>query len=392
MSRRKICVVTGARSEYGLLRWLMHEIQNDPGLILQVVATGMHLSPEFGLTYNVIENDGFTISAKVEMLLSSDSPVGMAKSIGLGILGFTDALERLKPDILVVLGDRYEILAAAQAAMALHIPVAHIHGGEITEGAIDDCIRHAVTKMSHIHFVANEIYRKRVVQLGEQPQKVFNFGAIGLDNIKKLNLLGKEEFEQSIGFTMGSLNFLVTYHPVTLQLTDPQQPVSALLEALDSFPQAKVIFTKPNSDAVGRTISRMIDQYVAERPERTAAFISLGQLMYLSAIRHVDVVIGNSSSGLIEVPAFKKPTVNIGDRQKGRLKASSVIDCPENKEDIILAINKALSQDFRQNLKHTISPYGEGDTSSRIVKVLKNIDLSSILTKRFYDYENYERE
>jgi len=385
MSRRKICVVTGARSEYGLLRWLMHEIQNDPGLILQVVATGMHLSPEFGLTYNVIENDGFTISAKVEMLLSSDSPVGMAKSIGLGVLGFTDALERLKPDILVVLGDRYEILAAAQAAMALHIPIAHIHGGEITEGAIDDCIRHAVTKMSHMHFVANEIYRKRVIQLGEQPQKVFNFGAIGLDNIKKLSLLGKEEFEQSIGFTLGSLNFLVTYHPVTLRLIEPQQPVTVLLEALDSFPQAKVIFTKPNSDAGGRVISRMIDRYVAERPERTAAFVSLGQLIYLSAIRHVDVVIGNSSSGLIEVPAFKKPTVNIGDRQKGRLKASSVIDCSEIKEDIILAINKALSQDFQRNLKHVISPYGEGDTSLRIVKVLKSIDLSTILIKRFYD-------
>ncbi len=385
MAKRKICVVTGTRAEYGLLYWLMKEVQNDLDLELQIIVTGMHLSPEFGLTYKVIEDDGFVIDAKVEMLLSSDSPVGIAKSIGLGVSGFADAFEWLKPDILVLLGDRYEILAAAQAAMVARIPIAHIHGGEATEGLIDEAIRHCITKMAHLHFVAAEPYRKRVVQMGENPQRVINFGAPGLDNIFKLKLLNRQEFEESIDFQLGDLNFLVTYHPVTLSSYGPQKAMQALFSALDNFPEAKIIITKPNSDTEGRVIFQMIDDYAAKQPDRIAAFISLGQLRYLSAITHVDVVIGNSSSGLVEVPALNKPTVNLGDRQKGRLKARSVIDCKETPVAITTAIQKALSPEFQRSLPDVVSLYGAGNVSFRIKECLKNMALDGIIIKKFYD-------
>jgi UDP-N-acetylglucosamine 2-epimerase (non-hydrolysing)/GDP/UDP-N,N'-diacetylbacillosamine 2-epimerase (hydrolysing) len=385
MEKRKICVVTGTRAEYGLLYWLMKEIEQDPDLELQIVATGMHLSPEFGMTFKVIEEDGFRIDAKVEMLLSSDTPVGIAKSIGLGVIGFADALERLKPDLMVILGDRFEILAAAQAAMVAKIPIAHIHGGERTEGLIDEAIRHAVTKMAHLHFVANEEYRRRVIQLGEHPNRVFNFGAPGIDNIVKLRLLSKEEFEEEIGFELGSLNFLVTYHPVTLEQTDPRESMKTLLCALDEFPDAKIIITKPNADTYGRGISQVIDHYGRQHPGRVYVSTSLGQIRYLSAIRHVDVVIGNSSSGIVEVPVFKKPTVNIGNRQKGRLAGDTVIHCPEKKEDIVHAIRKALSPEFQQTLRHARSLYGEGHTSEKIKRVLKEVNVSDLIAKPFYD-------
>lgn len=384
---RKICVITGTRAEYGLLFWLISELQNDIDIQLQLIVTGMHLSPEFGLTYKIIEQDGFYINEKIEMLLSSDTPVGIAKSIGLATISFAECFERLKPDIIVVLGDRFEILAASQAAMVARIPVAHIHGGEITEGLIDEAIRHSVTKMAHLHFVAAEPYRKRVIQLGEQPANVFNFGAIGIENLCKLELLNKEEFEKSIGFSLGSINFLVTYHPVTLSRLGPQNGMKALFNAFDYFPQARVIFTKPNSDTDGRLISQMIDEYVETHKERAIAFTSLGQLRYLSAIRHVDVVIGNSSSGLIEVPFFKKPTVNIGARQSGRLKAASVIDCMETSEDITRAISIALSAEFQKILKQGNSPYGSGNVSKRIVEVLKEANLDNIIMKKFYNIE-----
>jgi UDP-N-acetylglucosamine 2-epimerase (non-hydrolysing)/GDP/UDP-N,N'-diacetylbacillosamine 2-epimerase (hydrolysing) len=383
---RKICVVTGTRADYGLLYWLLKEIKNEPALELQIIATGMHLSPEFGSTYKIVEEDGFIIDAKVEMLLSSDTPVGITKSIGLATIGFADALDRLRPDIIVLLGDRFEILAAAQAALAARIPVAHIHGGESTEGVIDEAIRHSVTKMSHLHFVAAEPYKKRVVQLGEEPERVFNFGTPGLDNIKRLKLLSKRGFEKTINFKLGKLNFLITYHPASLHTEkDNEKAVKELFKALDNFPDARAIFTKPNSDSGGKIISQIIDDRVAKQPERFVSFVSLGQLKYLSAMQNVDLVIGNSSSGLIEAPALKKPTVNIGIRQQGRLKASSVIDCTENSEAITATIKKALSKDFQVRLTKIISPYGTGNASHEIKEVLKTTPLENIIFKKFYD-------
>jgi len=380
---RRICVVTGTRAEYGLLYWLMKEIQADRELQLQVMVTGMHLSPEFGLTYKIIEEDGFIIDAKVEMLLSSDTPIGIAKSIGLGVIGFADALERLKPDIMVVLGDRYEILAAVQAAMVARIPIAHIHGGELTEGAIDEGIRHAVTKLAHFHFAAAEPYRRRIIQLGEQPNTVFTVGAPGLDNIKNLQLLDREDFEKATGFKLGKLNFMVTYHPETLGNTSSSETMFNLLNALDHFCDAHIIFTRPNSDADSRVINRMLDKYVERAKERTAVFTSLGQLNYLSALKHVDVVIGNSSSGIIEAPACHVATVNIGDRQKGRLKSDSVIDCDASVQSVVAAINKALSTEFRKITNESLPPYGDGNASQHIKHHLK----SAVLTTRkiFFD-------
>lgn len=382
---RKICVVTGTRAEYGLLQLLMKEIAEDPGLELQVVATGMHLAPEFGSTYRAIEADGFRIDAKVEMLLASDTPVGVTKSLGLGVIGFADALDRLAPDLLVVLGDRYEILAAVQAALVARVPVAHIHGGETTEGAIDEAIRHSITKMAHLHFVAAEPYRQRVIQLGESPERVFNFGAPGLEQIARLQPLERDALQASLGFQLGALNFLVTYHPVTLDAAGPAAAMQELLSALDLFPDAKLIFTKPNSDAGGKEIARLIDDYVAARPGRAAAFASLGQLRYLSALAQVDLVVGNSSSGLIEVPMFGKPTVNVGERQAGRRRASSVIDCRETAADIGAAIRKALSPAFQQTLERISTVYDADATAFKIKEELKQVKLDEILIKRFHD-------
>jgi len=383
--KRKICIVTGARAEYGLLYELMKEIKDDPDLELQLVATGMHLSPEFGLTYRKIEEDGFSIDEKVEMLLSSDTPIGIAKSIGLGVIGFADALSRLNPDILVVLGDRYEIFAAAQTAMTARIPIAHIHGGEITIGAIDEAIRHAITKMSHFHFTAAEPYRQRVIQLGEIPERVLNYGTPGLDTLRKTNLLEKGDFEKAIDFQLGRLSFLVTYHPVTLSLEGPDKPFQELVRALDHFSEAKIIFTKANADAAGRYINQKIDEYAERNPLRVKVFTSMGQPLYWSAIKNVDIVVGNSSSGIIEVPAFKKATVNIGERQGGRLRADSVIDCEEKEQTIVSAIEKGLSFGFKSRLENVVSPYGQGNASLKIKEYLKNVPLHNVLMKQFYD-------
>lgn len=387
MKKRKISVVTGTRAEYGLLYWLMKEIENDPSLELQLIVTGMHLSPEFGLTYKVIEEDGWTIHEKVEMLLSSDTPVGITKSLGIATIGFADALDRLKPDILILLGDRYEILAAAQAALVANIPIAHIHGGELTEGAIDDSIRHGITKFSNIHFTATEGYRRRVIQMGEKPSSVFNVGAPGLDHLKKLKLLTKEELEKELDFLLGEINFLITYHPVTRDEHGPKKAMEALFEALERFAKAKVFFTKPNSDAGNRVIGQMIDDFAAKHPTRVKAYTSLGQLRYLSLMSQVDLVIGNSSSGIIEAPALRKPTINMGDRQKGRLKALSVIDCLESAESIAQAIEKALSPEFRTLISSQVPPYGEGNVSYAIKEHLKQLDLDYIKIKEFYDLD-----
>lgn len=388
--KRKICVVTGSRAEYGLLYWLMKEIQDDSALELQVIVTGMHLSPEFGLTWKQVERDGFIIHRKVEMLLSSDTPVGISKSIGLGVIGFADALEYLQPDLLVVLGDRFEIFAACQAAMVHRIPIAHIHGGEITEGAVDDAIRHAITKMSHLHFTATESYRQRVIQLGEQPQRVFNAGAPGLDNIFRLQLLDKPQLEQAIGFKLGKRNLLVTFHPVTLENATAASQFGNLLKALDCFDDSHIIFTLPNADADGRVIIGMIEQYRQRFPERIASFVSLGSLRYLSALKYMDAVVGNSSSGLIEAPAFKIGTINIGDRQKGRLCADSVIHCEPEVDAIVQAFNRLFSEKFQESLKMVENPYGNSGASAKIKELLKSQSLDGLLKKSFYDLGNGE--
>ena len=382
--KRKICVVTGTRAEYGLLYWLMKRLKNDPEVTLQIVATGMHLSPEFGLTVQQIEKDDFFINEKVEMLLSGDTPTAITKSIGLGVISFADAFNRLAPDTIVVLGDRFEIFAAAQAAMIMRIPIAHIHGGELTEGLIDDPIRHSITKMSHIHFTATEEYKKRVIQMGEQPSTVYNVGTLGLEGIKNLTLLNKEDLSKSIGFSLNKY-FLVTLHPTTLENSTAKKQIQVLLDALNEFPEYQVIFTKTNADTDGRVINQYIENYVKENSEKACVFDSLGQLRYLSAIQYCDAVIGNSSSGLLEVPFFKKPTVNIGIRQGGRLKAESIIECDFAVNNIIKAINKAVSEKFNKQIQHIELLYGEGNTSEQILNILKQVELENITIKKFYD-------
>ena len=383
--RRKVCIITGTRSEYGLLYWLIKEIQEDPDLELQLIVTGMHLSPEFGLTYRQIEEDGFKIDKKIEMLLSSDTPVGISKSMGLGMIGFAEAYADLKPDIVVLLGDRFEVFSAAAAATIARIPIAHLHGGENTEGAFDEAIRHSVTKMSHLHFTATEEYKKRVIQLGENPARVFNVGGLGIDNIKKLKLLNREEFENSINFKLGPKNLLVTFHPVTLEHATSEKQFQNLLDALDEVEDTKFIFTKPNADTEGRIIIKMIDDYVSLNNYKSVAVTSLGQLRYLSAIQFMDGVVGNSSSGLTEAPTFKIGTINIGERQRGRIKADSVIDCEPSKESILIAIRKLYSKEFQDKLKNVKSPYGEGGATEKIKKVLKENNIADILKKEFYD-------
>jgi GDP/UDP-N,N'-diacetylbacillosamine 2-epimerase (hydrolysing) len=381
---RKICVITGTRAEYGLLFWLMKEIQSDANLELQVIVTGMHLSPEFGLTYKEIEQE-FSISKKIEMLLSSDTAIGISKSMGLAQISFAEAYAELRPDLVVVLGDRYEIFSAASAAMIARIPIAHIHGGETTEGAFDEAIRHSITKMSHLHFVATEEYRKRVVQLGEAPANVYNFGAPGLDNISNLRLLNKEELENSIGFKLNKKNLLVTFHPVTLEQNGAAEQFQQLLFALDELSNTHIIFTKANADTDGRVINSMIDNYVAVNSGRAVAFSSLGQLRYLSALQYIDAVVGNSSSGLIEAPSFKTATINIGDRQKGRIKAGSVIDCGPNRNEINSALQRLYTPEFQMSLREVKNPYGKGGASKRIAAILRAHPLTALLKKTFFN-------
>ncbi|BCJ87880.1 UDP-N-acetylglucosamine 2-epimerase [Effusibacillus dendaii] len=382
MAKRKICVVTGTRAEYGLLYWLMQGIKKDNELVLQLLVTGMHLSPEFGLTYRDIEEDGFVIDEKIEMLLSSDTSVGIAKSIGLGVIGFAEAFARLKPDILVLFGDRYEILAAAQAAMVAKIPIAHIAGGDTTEGAYDESIRHSITKMSHIHFVTNEAAAKRVRQMGENPSHIYSVGSPGIDQIKRLKLLSRQELEEQLNFHFRVRNLLITFHPVTLDIEPAQQQFRELLNALEELGEdVGIIFTKPNSDNGGRIIIQMIDEYVAAHAN-AKSYASLGQLRYLSTVAQVDAVVGNSSSGLYEVPSFKKPTINIGDRQKGRLQASSVINCKPIASDIMEAIQLG----FVKDCSNAVNPYGDGNSSERILSVLKELpNLEDLVRKHFFE-------
>ena len=385
--KRKICIVTGTRAEYGLLRWVMEGVQQASDLELQIIATGMHLSPEFGLTYREIEKDGFCIDRKLETLLSSDTPVGLAKSMGLGLIGFGDALQQLQPDMILVLGDRFEIFSAVAAALVARIPVVHLHGGEATEGLIDEPIRHSITKMSHLHFVATEEYRMRVVQLGEHPDRVFLVGGLGIDNIKRLPLLGRLELEKVLGFEFGKKNLLVTFHPVTLENKTSVKQMIELLAALEELENTKLIFTMPNADTDGRVIIEMINKFVANH-SNACAHTSLGQLRYLSCIKYVDGVVGNSSSGLLEVPSFSKGTINIGDRQRGRLKAESVIDCEPEQGSITAALQKLYSKEFQLKLETVKNPYGEGGASEKVVDILARMPLEDILMKRFFDLSN----
>jgi len=379
----KVAVFTGTRAEYGLLYWLLKDIQDDPELVLQLLVSGMHLSPEFGETYQQIEQDGFFIDEKIEILLSSDSAVGTAKSMGLGVLGFADALNRLKPDVLVILGDRFEALAAAQTAMILRVPILHLHGGEITEGAYDDAIRHAISKLSYLHGTSTEEYRQRVIQLGEQPERVKNVGAIGLDHLKRAEFMDVAEIARSLDFPLNQPYFLVTYHPVTLADEKPEQSFNALLDALDEFKDHQVIITYPNADDGGRRIIPLLEQYAKSNPQRVCAIPSLGQKRYLSTVKNAAVVIGNSSSGIIEVPSFNVPTVNVGVRQQGRLAAKSVLNCDPNKQSIMESIKSVIKREYKTSNEHIQNPYGAGNASGQVIAMLKNMQFEP--SKSFYD-------
>ena len=385
MKKKKICVVTGTRAEYGLLRWIMDGIDKSDTLDLQVIATGMHLSPEFGLTYKEIEKDGFKIDRKIEMLLSSDTPSAISKSTGLGLIGMADAYKALNPDIVVVLGDRFEIMAASLAALFAAIPIAHIHGGETTEGAFDESIRHSITKMAWWHFVAADEYEKRVIQLGEDPKRVFNVGGLGVDAIKQNKLLSKKDLINKTGMKFGKKNLLITYHPVTLEKQTSEQNFQILLDVLDDLKDMYLIFTMPNADSDGRIIKKMINDFVNCHPGKAISFTSMGHLNYLSTLQLVDGVVGNSSSGLAEAPTFKIGTINIGDRQKGRLKANSVIDCEPTKKAIKKALDKLYSKNFQRNIDTVKNPYGEGDAIEKNIKLLINQPIPAEIKKEFHD-------
>ena len=384
---RKICVVTGSRAEYGLLRWVMQGIKDDPSLTLQIIATGMHLSVKYGDTYQEIEGDGFFIDHKVEMLSDSDTPVGIAKSMGNGMIRFADALHDLNPDLIVVLGDRFEIFSAVAAALVAQIPVAHIHGGELTQGNFDDALRHSITKMSHLHFTATESYRNRVIQLGESPNRVFNVGGLGVDSISRTKLIGKDVLEGELQFEFRERNLIVTFHPVTLETDFGVQQLRELLNALDSFPNTGLIFTLPNADTGGQLMTRMIEEYVGSH-ENAASYASLGTVRYLSTLKCVDGVIGNSSSGLLEVPLFKKGTINVGNRQRGRLTCPSVIHCQGFENEIRKSIDILYSEQFQKLLVDGISPYGLPGASSKILDVIKKSRMEQLALKTFFDTIN----
>ena len=385
MSRRKICVVTGTRAEYGLLRGLVGSIAADPTLELQLVVTGTHLAPEFGNTYREIAQDGFPIARKIDIVLASDTPAAVAKSAGLGLIGFAEAFADLAPDIVVLLGDRYETLAAATAALIARVPIAHLHGGELTEGAIDDAMRHAITKMAALHFVAAEPYRLRVIRMGEPPDRVFLVGGLGVDAILHTEFADRMEVESALELALGSRNLLVTFHPATADAEPASRQCDELLRALEGFVDARLIFTLANADVGGRAINQRIESFVARNPQRSVAVTSLGSRLYLSTMRFVDGIVGNSSSGLLEAPSLHVGTINIGDRQKGRLRANSVIDCSPECHSIRAAIERLYDPDFRAHLPATRNPYGDGGATKRVLQVLKDVDLMNLRVKRFYD-------
>lgn len=384
--KKSICIVTGTRAEYGLLRPIIKQVKATDSFDLKIVATGMHLSEDFGLTYKEIEADGISIDAKIDVLQNEDSNKAMSMAIGVGVMGFAEYFDKTQPDMVVVLGDRFEIFAAATAAAVACIPIAHLYGGETTEGAVDEFFRHSITKMSYLHFTSTEQYRQRVINMGETPDRVFNVGAAGVENILSMPLMTKDELARSIDFDLNNPYALVTFHPVTLEKNTATKQMEELLSALDEINGLNYIFTKANADANGRAINKKIDEY-CDKKENAIAFTSLGVLRYLSAMKYCEMVIGNSSSGIIETPSFKKPTVNIGDRQKGRIFAKSVICCEPEKNSIIKSIDKARSQQFLHEIANQVSPYGDGKTSEKIVAVIKDfLDNDKVnLKKSFYD-------
>lgn len=381
----KICVATGTRAEYGLLKPLIEKIKEEPSFTLQLLVTGAHLSPEFGLTYKQIEADGYPIDCKVEMLMSSDTAVGITKSMGIGMIGFSDAFTQLHPDLLVILGDRYEMLSLASTALIFRIPIIHIHGGELTEGAYDDAIRHAITKMSTIHFTSTEAYRNRVIQLGEQPNRVFNIGAIGLDNFRSMKFLSKEELEKELKIHFHKYNYLVSFHPETLSDSSVEVQFNQLLDAIAKQQDSFFIFTKANADTDGRVINELMGEFVQRNPDKAVLFPSLGSLRYLSIMKCVTAVIGNSSSGILEAPSAPTATINIGDRQKGRIQADSIINCSPETKDILNAFEQIKTKAFANKVKKATNPYGDGTASEKIIQVLRNIQLIDLQTKSFYD-------
>lgn len=385
--KRRISVLTATRAEYGLLKPIIRKLSLNDRFDVRLAVTGAHLSPEFGLTYKEIERDGIAIDEKIEILLSADTPAAISKSMGLAMIGFSDYFERLRPHLLVVLGDRYEALAVAIAAMNHRIPIAHLYGGETTEGAIDESIRHAITKLSYLHFTSTEQYRNRVIRLGEDPERVFCVGAVGIENILNERLMSQSELEEVLNFSLDKYA-IVTFHPVTLDVNKSKKQMEALLAVCKSCKDLKFVFTKANADMDGRIINQMIDDFVGEN-DHAIAFASLGLNKYLSALKHSCVVIGNSSSGLIEAPSLGIPTINIGDRQKGRLQADSVINCNPVSLEIKLAIELALTDNFQNKAKSVINPYGDGNTSTKIAERIEDFLFSDRinLKKRFYDFE-----
>ena len=382
-----ICVVTATRAEYGLLKPLMKMIEQSKMLNLQVLVTGAHLSTEFGLTYKEIEQDGFIINEKVEMLLSSDTAKGIVKSMGVGMIAYADAFERMNPEALVILGDRYEMLAVAASASVFKIPIIHISGGEITEGAYDDAFRHAITKLSYLHFTSTDLHRNRVIQLGENPKNVYNVGAIGLDNIFNLKLLSRNELEAALGFKFKKYNYQVTFHPETLGTVSSKEQFNVLLDAIKEQEDSFFIFTKSNADTDGRIINTMIDNFVKEYPDKAMAFISLGSLRFLSLVKECDAMIGNSSSGIVETPSLKVATINIGDRQKGRMQAESIINCDVDKQQIKDAILLSQDKEFKQKVKNVENPYGRGGSANKIATILESVDWKNIKNKTFYNID-----
>jgi len=385
---KKICVVTATRAEYGLLKPVIKRISDDENLKLQLIVTGMHLSPEFGLTYNEIKNDGFEITENIEILLSSDTAVGISKSIGLAVISFAEMFERQKPHMVIILGDRYEMLAVATAAAIANIPIAHLYGGETTQGAVDEAIRHSISKMSYLHFTSTNQYRKRVIQLGEAPERVFFSGALSVEIIHNLNLLSRKDLEEQINMKLDKNFALLTFHPITLEDSTAEQQFKEILKALDRFPQLKIIFTKANADTDGRIINKMIDEYAEKNSNRCKQFVSMGQLRYLSAMKYCSFVIGNSSSGILEAPIFNKPTINIGDRQKGRIQTKSIVNCRSVNSEIEEAISVVMSKEFNEKIQaQQVNLYGNGNTSEYIVNTIKEFLFKDKinLKKKFYD-------
>ena len=387
MKTKKICIITGCRAEWGLFYPLARKIADEATFKLSVIATGAHLSDKYGFTYREIEQDGFEIAGKAEIPLPDDTGESLALSIGEAIKGLTPAVKNVDPDLVLLLGDRLETFAAALSCLLLKKPIVHIHGGELTEGSLDDAFRHSITKMAHLHFVSTETYRARVIRMGEDPSRVFNVGAIGIDNIRGAGLLTKDEFQEKAGFSLGKRNLMITFNPPTSEEASVSiRQLDSLLEAVDGLEEVRLIFTRPNPDIYSGMVAGKVDDYVSRNTAKSSVFTSMGRVLYLSALQFMDAVVGNSSSGIIEVPSFGIPTVNIGDRQKGRVRAASVIDCAADKTSILKAIHKGLSHDFRASCRRVKNPYGEGNVAEKIVSVLKGTDINGeLLRKKFYD-------